>query len=135
MSTISPAIRAAREATAKPRFMKRVEITPEGCWIWKGATFHPHAKYPHIVYGIFGYWDPIARKRRQLYSHRKAYELFKGPIPEGLTLDHFKHCNTLCCNPDHLEPKTLAENTANHSPEWYAKQLARRGSRQPRLSA
>jgi hypothetical protein len=32
-----------------------------------------------------------------------------GEIPEGLELDHLCR-NTLCVNPDHLEPVTHAEN-------------------------
>jgi hypothetical protein len=42
--------------------------------------------------------------------HRVVYRLLVGTIPEGLTLDHlcFVPC---CCNPDHLEPVTRAENT------------------------
>ena len=49
---------------------------------------------------------PIQRLRR---AHRLYYELEKGPIPKGLTLDHL--CRVRCCvNPDHLEPVTLVEN-------------------------
>jgi len=41
--------------------------------------------------------------------HRAAYELAHGSIPAGLHLDH--RCrNRLCCNPDHLEAVTQAEN-------------------------
>ena len=43
-------------------------------------------------------------------AHRVAYELTKGAIPEGLQLDHLCR-NRRCCNPDHLEPVTAAENT------------------------
>jgi hypothetical protein len=44
-----------------------------------------------------------------LLAHRVSYELVKGPIPEGLHLDHL--CRTpLCVNPDHLEPVTHREN-------------------------
>lgn len=37
------------------------------------------------------------------------YELLVGPIPEGLTIDHLCR-NTMCVNPDHLEPVTHREN-------------------------
>lgn len=41
--------------------------------------------------------------------HRTYYERFRGPIPDGLTLDHL--CRIRCCvNPDHLEPMPLREN-------------------------
>lgn len=47
---------------------------------------------------------------RRRPAHRVVYELFKGPISEGLILDHL--CRTpACCNPDHLEPVTPRENT------------------------
>lgn len=43
------------------------------------------------------------------YAHRMAYELFIGPIPEGLVLDHL--CRERgCVNPRHLEPVTYLEN-------------------------
>jgi hypothetical protein len=48
-------------------------------------------------------------KRR--YAHRVVYEAAKGPIPEGLHLDHL--CRTPpCVNPDHLEAVTPYENIA-----------------------
>jgi DNA-binding CsgD family transcriptional regulator len=42
-------------------------------------------------------------------AHRYFYTLIKGPIPEGLELDHL--CKVRCCvNPNHLEPVTPREN-------------------------
>ena len=43
-------------------------------------------------------------------THRVAYEAFVGPVPDGLALDHLCRQRT-CCNPGHLEPVTLWENT------------------------
>jgi hypothetical protein len=46
---------------------------------------------------------------QKAYAHRIAYELFVGEIPVGLVIDH--KCEIKwCCNPDHLEPVTNAEN-------------------------
>lgn len=42
-------------------------------------------------------------------AHREAYALVRGPIPEGLELDHL--CvNPACVHPGHLEPVTHEEN-------------------------
>lgn len=60
-------------------------------------------------------------------AHRLAYELFVGPIPSGLEVDHRCHnvdtacaggdrCpHRRCINPAHLEPVTTGEN-ARRSP-------------------
>jgi hypothetical protein len=42
-------------------------------------------------------------------THRFAYTVFVGAIPEGLQLDHLCKVRA-CCNPDHLEPVTCREN-------------------------
>lgn len=44
-------------------------------------------------------------------AHRLVYELLRGPIPEGLELDHLCR-NRRCVKPGHLEPVTHAENVS-----------------------
>ena len=77
--------------------MAKVEKQDNGCWIWTGATDGDKR------YGCIGV------KGKLLRAHRASYELFRGPIPEGLSLDHL--CKTtLCVNPDHLDPVTHKVN-------------------------
>lgn len=48
--------------------------------------------------------------KNKLYStHRLAYVTVKGAIPDKLVIDHLCR-NPFCCNPDHLEAVTHAEN-------------------------
>ena len=81
------------------RFMLYVHAEPNtGCWLWAGADDGRHG------YGRFrhhGLGTPQA--------HRVSYILHKGPVPDGLTLDH-KCRQRACVNPDHLEPVTRIEN-------------------------
>lgn len=67
-----------------------------GCWWWTGWVDDN------------GYGRVSVRKHWRT-AHRVSYELAKGPIPEGLTLDHLCR-NRSCINPDHLEPVTHVEN-------------------------
>ena len=71
-------------------------ITPTGCWEWQGST-------DGRGYGCVG------MDGRKVSVHRLTYTWFVGPIPDGLEIDHLCR-NILCCNPDHLEAVTMAEN-------------------------
>ena len=78
------------------RLLSRVEIDGAGCWNFTGRL-------------TFGYGQfKIDGKNRK--AHRVAYEHLVGPVPNGLCLDHLCR-NRACCNPDHLEPVTIQENT------------------------
>lgn len=60
-------------------------------------------------YGRIGYY---AGKGRQqvLQAHRVVYEASRGPIPDGLTIDHLCS-NRACQEVTHMEVVTLGENT------------------------
>ena len=73
----------------------RVKKT-DACWIWTG--FCNKEGYGHV-----------SMNGRLEQAHRVVYEALKGPIPDGLVLDHTCR-NPSCVNPDHLEPVTQQEN-------------------------
>jgi len=86
----------SRHTDPRERITSRVLVTPSGCWEWSGS------RTPQ------GY-GRLSFDGEPTYSHRLAYELFVGPIPQGLQIDHLCR-NRACCNPDHLEPVSGAEN-------------------------
>lgn len=77
------------------RFLAKVEKTAD-CWIWRA---YRHEK----GYGRIGVGGHVK------FAHRIAYELFVGPIPAGLQIDHLCR-NRGCVNLAHLEPVTAREN-------------------------
>lgn len=78
-------------------FRERVSISDSGCWNW---TLHCNED----GYGVVG-----LRKYRNQRAHRVSYEVFKGPIPDGLVVMH--SCdNPRCCNPEHLSVGTHLDN-------------------------
>jgi hypothetical protein len=84
----------------RARLLSKVNVDDKGCWLWTGCI-HKNG------YGAIGLPGKPWRKH---LAHRVAYELFRGPIPAGLELDH--RCRVLrCINPSHLEVVTASENT------------------------
>lgn len=85
-----------RAACAFHRFERKVDRTSSSCWLWTGTT-------NDMGYGLFktgGRWRS---------AHRWSYEHHRGPIPEGLVLDHLCRVHA-CVNPLHLEAVTQQTN-------------------------
>lgn len=83
---------------AKPiadRFWSKVDRRgPDDCWLYTGHLFAGSG------YGSFCL--PTGKTSgKSVGAHRLAYELSKGPIPQGLMVLH--SCDVKqCCNPAHL---------------------------------
>ena len=87
-----------RRQTPEQAWAKHATVgAPDDCWPWAGPTNTQG-------YGV------VSVNRRQVRAHRLAYELFVGPIPEGMEV-----CHT-CDNPPcvnwrrHLFLGTKADN-------------------------
>jgi hypothetical protein len=97
-------------ATLEVRIKRGIEISREGCWLWRRRSCNPD-----------GYGTITFHKKRWLV-HRLVYTFFVGAIKEDVTLDHLCHTRDLscpggvlcehrrCCNPEHQEPVTQSIN-------------------------
>lgn len=80
------------------RFLAKIDASGD-CWQWTAGVSGGR-------YGSFLRPDLGGKAQK---AHRVAWELLVGPIPDGLQIDHLCK-NTLCVNPDHLEPVTARVN-------------------------
>lgn len=106
---------STRQQPIAAAFEARVQ-RPEGdgCWEWTGSK-------QRQGYGRLGRTE--GGKYTELMAHRIAFELYVGPIPEGLVIDHLCR-NRGCVNPDHLEPVTNEVNIERG--EWSPIQAKRK---------
>jgi hypothetical protein len=84
------------------KISRNIRIDDNGCWIWT-LSVNSKSGYAYTSWNI----SPVIKKT--VLVHRKSYEYFIGPIPDGMEIDHLCR-NRACCNPKHLEPVTHKEN-------------------------
>lgn len=80
----------------KERFIKKTFPKINGCVLWVGSK--SGSGYGQMQFG----------KRKEM-AHRISYQLFVGPIPKGMSIDHICQVK-LCVNYLHLQPMLLRDN-------------------------
>src|SRR5690606_8256446 len=86
-------VRGVAAAELRERITQKVAINSEtGCWEWTGAKHR-------LGYGVMRYGP---RHLGNAPAHRVSFEAHRGPIPEGMVLDHLCRVRG-CVNPEHLE--------------------------------
>lgn len=84
-----------KRGTLAERLDRHLDKSGE-CWVWQGCR-------------IDGKYGRISKDGVRLYTHRVAWELANGPIPEGMFVLH--SCdNPPCCRPVHLHLGTQLDN-------------------------
>jgi hypothetical protein len=72
-----------------------------GCWLWTRKD------------SAYGYCR-LSYEGKVFSAHRFSWEAFRGPIPEGMVIDHICRVRS-CVNPDHLRVVTPTQNTMENS--------------------
>ena len=89
-----------KERTVAARLAARLVRRPNGCLEWTGST-------------VRGYGRLWVDGRTEL-THRVAWSLANDqPVPDGKKIRHYVCDNPPCCEPTHLRPGTLTQNSAD----------------------
>lgn len=83
------------------KFLIGITIDEQGCWIRKtDPNRNGYSRIRIRIEGVLFY----------TLAHIFSYRVFVGTIPQNYIIDH--KCRVrACCNPEHLEAVTHAENT------------------------
>ena len=101
-------------ADSARRFWQKVDRTGDHCWPWTGVRYNT------------GYGQ-VKRGGRTQTTHRLAWTLTYGAIPDGLIVCH--HCdNPICCRPDHLFLGTHHTNALDRTAKQRGVQAVRYGA-------
>ena len=93
--------RARLGYTPEQRFLDKIIVGSRGgCWLWTETLREGYGRF----------CMPTNHRPRLAQAHRVSYEMFVGPIPDGLVLDHLCRVRH-CVNPRHLEIVTRQENS------------------------
>lgn len=98
--------------SSREKLLSRVAIDgTSGCWLWQGP------KDAH-GFGWFRAGAPQYAKVRSVIAHRAAYQIFVGPIPDGM--DPVQRCkNHGCVNPEHMHLVPSARTAPEHAPRVF----------------
>lgn len=86
-----------------------------GCWLWTASL--NWAGYGQLR-------EREGGKPKIRAAHRVAWTLYRGPIPEGMFIDHLCRVRS-CVNPDHLRVVTPYQNSMENSLGWGARAAKR----------
>lgn len=95
--------RKLTSAEYRAKFRSKIVVgKPDECWLWVGGM------------SSNGYGAAYLESQKLISSHRAAWIVANGEIPDGLAVLH--RCdNKRCCNPAHLFLGTYGENNTDRS--------------------
>lgn len=89
-----------KNTITKPFYVEEDAGYRTPCWKW--------ARYIQSN-GYGKYCSRVNGRQVTRYAHRWMYERLRGPIPDGMVLDHLCR-NRACVNPDHMDVVTQRTN-------------------------